>query len=64
VTDERDEEHVRQIANAIREELDENEDPAALARFAGAALGDQEAQAEPASPDDTDASPPEIPPTR
>lgn len=64
MTDERDEEHVRQIANAIREELDENEDPAVLARFAGAALGDHVAQAEPVSPDDADASPPEIPLTR
>jgi hypothetical protein len=63
VTDARDEQHVRQIADALREELDDNQDSAALARLAGAAFGDEMAPAGPASPE-KEAGSAEIPPSR
>jgi hypothetical protein len=62
VTDARDEQHVRQIANVLREELDDNQDSAALARLAGAAFGDEVAPPEPASPEEEAAGSAEIPP--
>ena len=41
MTEDRDEKHVQHIADALRDELDDNQNPEALARLAGAALGDE-----------------------
>ncbi len=64
MTDARDEQHVRQIADALREELDDNQDSAALARLAGAAFGDEMAPAEPAPPEEKAAGSSDVPPSR
>lgn len=46
MTEDRDEQHVQRMADALREGLDDNQDPEALAQLTGAALGDEDAGGE------------------